>query len=127
MDSNVTWTWIRDLLGRDPTRIEEELAIHLIRTGHFYTVEEVILGKRPSTCPIGAIRPVADLVLETWNSMERIHQDALRSQLQPFSGGFEVGRCPGAGMCDTLLNVHNGRRAVTALDTSNLLDVSWIP
>lgn len=82
MDTNASWTRIRDLLGRDPTRIEEELAIHLIRTGHIHTVEEVIFGKRPFTCPIGALTPVADLILEKWNSMERTHQDALRSQLQ---------------------------------------------
>ena len=82
MDATVARTRIRDLLGRDPTRIEEELAIHLIRTGHLYTVEEVIFGKQPFTCPIGALTPVADLILEKWNSMERTHQDALRSQLQ---------------------------------------------
>src|SRR5690554_1043590 len=39
------------------TRIEEELTIHLIRTGHLYTVEEVIFGKVPVTCPIGALTP----------------------------------------------------------------------
>ncbi len=82
METNATWTRIRDLLGRDPTRIEEELAIHLIRTGRLHTVEEVIFGKRLFTCPIGALTPVADLILEKWNSMERTHQDALRSQLQ---------------------------------------------
>lgn len=82
MDTDAAWTRIRDLLGRDPTRIEEELAIHLIRTGHLYTVEEVIFGKRAFTSPIGAVTPVADLILEKWNSMERTHQDALRSQLQ---------------------------------------------
>ena len=42
----------------------------------------MIFGKQPFTCPIGALTPVADLVLEKWNSMERTHQDALRSQLQ---------------------------------------------
>jgi len=82
MDENGARTRIKDLLGRDPTRIEEELAIHLVRTGHLHTVEEVIFGKRPFTCPIGALTPVADLILEKWNSMERTHQDALRSQLQ---------------------------------------------
>lgn len=82
MDTNETRTRIRDLLGRDPTRIEEELAIHLIRTGHLLLVEEVIFGKRPFTCPISALTPVADLILEKWNSMERTHQDALRLQLQ---------------------------------------------
>lgn len=82
MDANGARTRIKDLLGRDPTRIEEELAIHIIRTGHLHTVEEVIFGERPFTCPIGALTPVADLILEKWNSMERTHQDALRSQLQ---------------------------------------------
>ena len=82
MEPNSGWTRVRELLGRNPTRIEEELAIHLIRTGHLYTVEEVIFGKRPFTCPIGALAPVADLILEKWNLMERTHQDALRSQLQ---------------------------------------------
>lgn len=82
MDENGAGTRIKDLLGRDPTRIEEELAIHLIRTGHLHIVEEVIFGKHAFTCPIGALTPVADLILEKWNSMERTHQDALRSQLQ---------------------------------------------
>jgi hypothetical protein len=82
MDTNDARTRIRDLLGRDPTRIEEELAIHLIRTGRLHVVEEVIFGKRPFTCPIGALTPVADLILEKWNSMERTHQDGVRSQLQ---------------------------------------------
>lgn len=82
MDTSAARTRIRDLLRRDPTQIEEELAIHLIRTGHLYTVEEVIFGKRPFTCPIGALTPVADLILEKWNSMERTHQDGLRLQLQ---------------------------------------------
>lgn len=82
MDTTGARTRIRDLLGRDPTRIEEELAIHLIRTGHLYLVEEVIFGKQPFTCPIGALTPVADLILEKWNSMERTHQEGVRSQLQ---------------------------------------------
>src|SRR5690606_29643502 len=51
-------------------------------TGHLYTVEEVIFGKVPVTCPIGALTPVADLILEKWNTMEGTHQDVLRSQLQ---------------------------------------------
>src|SRR5690606_21503342 len=82
MDATVARTRIRDLLGRDPTRIEEELAIHLIRTGHLYIVEEVIFGKQPFTSPIGALTPVADLIIEKWNSMERTHQEGVRSQLQ---------------------------------------------
>lgn len=82
MDESEARTRIKDLLGREPTRIEEALAIHLIRTGHLLIVEEVIFGKRAFTSPIRALTPVVDLILEKWNSMERTHQDALRLQLQ---------------------------------------------
>jgi hypothetical protein len=82
MEPDERWLRFRDALGRDPTRIEEELAIHLIRTGHLHTVEEIIFGQRPFTCPIGALTPVADLILEKWNSMERTHQEGVRSSLE---------------------------------------------
>ena len=56
--------------------------------GHLHTVEEVIFGERPFASPIGALTPVADLILEKWDSMERTHQDALRSQLQSLLWGI---------------------------------------
>lgn len=63
-------------------KMRSHRAINLIRTGHLLIVEEVIFGKRAFTSPISALTPVADLILEKWNSMERTHQDALRLQLQ---------------------------------------------
>ena len=102
MDANAARTRMRDLLGREPTRIEEELAIHLIRTGHLYTVEEVIFGERPFTCPIGALTPVADLILEKWNSMEATHQDALRLQLQQLLWRIRDRKVTEPGSCRTV-------------------------
>lgn len=76
------------------TRIEEESAIHLIRTGHLYKVDEVIFGRTPFTCFIRALTPVADLILEKWNSMEGRHQDPFDCNFSSFSGELEIGRSP---------------------------------
>jgi hypothetical protein len=71
------------LLGRDPTALEEAMAIFLIRTGRRWYVEQLIRGHRADSADaIRAVYDVADLVVEEWEKLGARHQDALRAELR---------------------------------------------
>ena len=74
---------VEELLGRPPTRLEEDLGIHLIRTGRIHLFRQILQGVTAEPADsIAAIYHVADLVIESWGELEPNTQAQLRNELR---------------------------------------------
>lgn len=74
---------VRELLGREPTKFEEELAIFMIRTGHRYDVMRILQGGMANGGDsIRAIGDVTDLLIEAWANFTLPQQQHVRQELR---------------------------------------------
>lgn len=74
---------VQELLGREPTRFEEELAIFMIRTGHRHDVLRILRGgTADSADAIRALGDVADLLVEGWAKLTLPQQQHIRHELR---------------------------------------------